>query len=60
MVHPADTTDLSIADGQGFRPRMRRVIRVNVAMIVKGRRGSLLSDARFRVECYNDGDDGKG
>src|SRR6202521_95688 len=60
VVHFADATDLSVADGQGLGPRMRGVICVNAAMSVIGRAGSFLRHARSRVECGNERDNNKG
>src|SRR6266550_9289036 len=59
VIHFPDATDLSVADGHGFGPRMHRVIRVNAAVRVIGGAGSFLRHARFRVECGNERDDNK-
>src|ERR1700674_2547568 len=59
VVHFPDATNLSVADGHGFGPRMRGGICVNAAMSVIGRAGSFLRHARFRVECGNERDNNK-
>src|ERR1700731_3138386 len=59
VIHFADTTYLSVADGHGLGPRMRGIIRVNAAMSVIGRAGSFLRHTRFCVECGNERDNNK-
>src|SRR5256884_267676 len=57
VVHFADATDLSVADGHGLGPRMRAVIGVNAPVRVIGGAGSFLRHARFRVACGKDRED---
>src|SRR5260370_5816862 len=60
VIHFADATYLSVADGLSLGPRMHRIIRVNAAVSVIGGAGSFLRHARFRVEGGNEHDDNKG
>src|SRR6266852_924028 len=59
VVHLSDATDLSLADGHGLGPRMRRVIGVNAAVDVIGRAWSFLRHVGLRVECRSEGHDKK-
>src|SRR5260370_330232 len=58
VVHFADAGDPSLAEGQSFGPRIRRVIGLNasVAVIDRGRRQSFLSRVRFRMKCRKECD----
>src|SRR5260370_41800791 len=58
VVHFADPGDPSLAEGQSFGPRIRRVIGVNasVGVIDRGRRQSFWSRVRFRMKCRKEGD----
>src|SRR6267143_838624 len=57
VVHLADASDLSVADGHGLGPRLRGVIGVNAAVDKIGRARSFLCHTRFCVESRNEDDD---
>src|SRR5437899_4453172 len=59
VVHFANATYFALADGQGFSPGIRRIIRVNAAVSVVSRARRFLSSARFRVECASKRQDNK-
>src|SRR5260370_31569177 len=56
VIHLANASDNSVADGHGLGPRMRRVIRVNPAVDVIGRERSFLCRAGFHVESRKERD----
>jgi hypothetical protein len=59
VVHFTDAGDLFVRDGNGFGPRIRRIIRVNPAVNIVNGTGSVLRGERFRMNQGNDRDHGK-